>query len=1496
MILFPGQDPSTSRRKRSSKSWSHRPLKLAAARVEDADGVPLTLAQQRLWLLEQLSPAGRSHQWVVAWELSGALDPSRLEAALAVVVERHEILRSSFSTSEDGPIQRVGGGRHRSHEPRRQPRCRRLDLSRLDPGRARIEAVALAQTLPGVSLQARQPRLVRSLLLHLDATTALWMVAVPAMVFDEGSAEILGAEVRELYGALAERRSSNLSPPPIQFADFAIWQRQFLDGDEAEQHLDFWRQHLHGWPAAAGLPADRPAARQTGALAATADRILPAETAQALAFLAAQVSTPAVLVASLGALLSRLTGRDRQIIGWELAARPVPELTTLVGPLANAVPVPTAVIGGTSFDQHLESVAHTLQQVQDRGDLPYDRLLEELRPERDRRSAPLAPVALVVRRHGRQPPSAGGVVFRRTSVGRRARRGHHELVLELTLGQWVESRWLFDDGRFDAGTVERLAETFQRFLAAAVTDPAAGIHDLPLMSEVQRHQLLVEWGPGLTSASGGSIHQHIARWAHRTPDALAVGGEDGETCTYGELEDRAGALARWLRALGVGHGDRVCLCFGGTAAAVVAMLGVLKTGAAYVPLDPAFPRRRIELIARDAKPAAVVTERRWIDRMPRGGCPSICLEKDSLPLEGGRVAVPVAETATAYVLYTPGSHGELQGVEVPHRALTRRLVPHPLLSLDVDDGVAQTSGLASEVAALEVWGTLLCGARLESLSVDVALDPQRLAAAIEERHITVLYLSNAVLQQVAEQRPDAFAGVRRLLVGGEGVSPESLERIRSFGPPSRLLQVYGPAETTGIATCHDLLSAPLERSTNPVGGPVQGIRAYLLDRRGSLQPATAVGELYLAGDGLANGYFRRPRWTAEHFLPDPFSRQPGERLFRTGDLARWSHDGGLEVLGRLDQQVRIRGYRVEPEEIEARLLRHPEVGQCAVLCREDGAGNRRLVAYVVRDYFPWREALAQLPTGPSDAPPTSTESSGTGFGDPEGWNAARAALELLAGESPERVLEIGCGRGELTLQLAPRCVEYWATDPSAISVADLQRRLEQQSDQSLASVRVLQRRAEDLEGLGNSGFDLVVLHEAVRFFPDSGYLERILCQALELVCPGGRVVLAGLRNRSLLPALHLDESLHRASPSLPLALLRDRVQRAVEEDDQLAVDPGFFHRRRDSWPALASIAVRPSGGPRAVTDSAAARFHFDVELRRASEDASPAATPVAWRDWRRSGLTLDRLVRNLELRRPEVLGLVQVPNRKLYREIEALRWLQEESFGARVEDLAAHLETLKAEPGSVPGLAPEDLQHLARRCHYRLDISWSRCDGEGRFDILLRRLDGEDVLAPPVFPQPELSIPRPSDLNPAIGRLVPRLREYLEATLPVYMVPSAIVLMESLPREPDARLDRGALPAPETMSRPAGEVYVPPGSPTEELLSGLWAEILGLDRVGAEDNFFELGGQSLLAAEMVAAVRQTFQLDFSLADFFAGPTVSQLAQDLDRLLVQKVEEMVDGEG
>ncbi|HEV2733815.1 MAG TPA: amino acid adenylation domain-containing protein, partial [Longimicrobiaceae bacterium] len=655
----------------------------------------------------------------------------------------------------------------------------------------------------------------------------------------------------------------------------------------------------------------------------------------------------AVLLAAFQLLLHRYTGADDLVVGTPSAARTRPELEEMVGFFVNTLPVRVGLAGAPSFRELLRRAGDAATGAMAHQQVPFERLVEELRPERDPSRAPLVQVVLAFQNVPGEPLALPGVRVDAAEVD----TGTAKFDLTLFLYEdaaGLRGRLEYAADLFDAATAARFAEHYARLLASALAEPDRPACTLPLLDDAGRRRLLDE--PNRTARPyprDASLAELFAARVSATPGAVALEHGD-ERVTYAELDARAGRLARRLAAAGVQPGDRVGLLMERSTALVAAMLGTLRAGAAYVPLDPTHPADRLRAVLEDAGVRVLLAA----GETPPGLAGAVRVldagrDADaSAEREGPAPAVPPGGDGLAYVIYTSGSTGTSKGVMVPHRAVARLVLENDFARLGPGDAVAHAANPAFDAATWEVWGALLNGARLVILDRDVVLSPARLERELAARGVSALFLTTSVFNLVAREAPAAFAPLRHVVLGGEAADPHAVRAVLRAGPPERLVNGYGPTEAAVFATWHRVDSLADDAPSVPIGRPLDNTRAYVLDPHLEPVPPGVPGELYVGGDAVAWGYLGRPDLAAERFVPDPFGADPGGRLYRTGDHVRWLATGELEYLGRLDGQVKIRGFRIEPAEIEAALAAHPAVGEAVVVVREDG-GEKRLAAYVV---------------------------------------------------------------------------------------------------------------------------------------------------------------------------------------------------------------------------------------------------------------------------------------------------------------------------------------------------------------------------------------------------------------------------------------------------------------------------------------------------------------------------------------------------------------------
>jgi amino acid adenylation domain-containing protein len=944
------QAPSTRLDHLSAEQRKAVLQQILAARGRAADGdavprragdgpAPLSFAQRRLWLAHQMEPESPTYNMLQVLRITGPLQVPALRRAFGELVRRHGILRTTFHAGADGEPVQV------AHPPAPVPAVL-VDLSALpaDAREAQARRLARAEALRPFDLQRDPPLRVR--LLRLGSAEHVLVMAVHHIAGDGPSERVMRGELAALYAAFAAGLPSPLAEPALHYADFAAWQRGRTGGPVLDRHTEWWRRRLAGAPPLLELPTDRPRATGAGERADKRVLVLSDALAGGLRALAGREGATLymVLLAGWKALLARYASATDLVVGIPMGGRERVELEGVVGLVTSLLPLRTDLSGDPPFAGVVRRVREGILEAAQHQDLPLEELVEALGPE----STPASQLAF-----GLQHQAKGGAGDGFTGLGVQSfGEGSANNPFELDL-QWVDTggraaaTLKYQRALYDGETVERMLEQYRVLLAAAAADPTCTLSRLPLLSPAEWARVVHAPNRTARPLPAASVYELFARQAARAPHAPAV-EHGGETLTYAGLDARAAALAARLRARGVDAEAPVGVYLERGVPLVVAFLAVLRAGGAYLPLDTAAPAERIRELLDDAGARLVLTERGRAGTLP-AGVEAVALDDPALAAAPQEDAVDrpdpaVHPDALACVLYTSGSTGRPKGVAIRHQGIVRLVRETDYAAFGPGDRVAQLSSAAFDAATLEVWGALLNGACLAVVDRDVSLDPAALAGELRRREISHLFLTTALFNRVAREAPGAFAGLRQLMFGGEAADPEAVARALEEGGPRLLLNLYGPAESTTLASWHPVERVDADAAVVPIGGPVANTTLYLLDGWMNPVPDGVPGELYVGGPGLARGYLGRPALTAERFVPHPYGGA-GERLYRTGDRVRRNRRGELEFLGRYDFQVKIRGFRIEPGEVEAALLREPGVRGALVLLCEEG-GEKRLVGYV----------------------------------------------------------------------------------------------------------------------------------------------------------------------------------------------------------------------------------------------------------------------------------------------------------------------------------------------------------------------------------------------------------------------------------------------------------------------------------------------------------------------------------------------------------------------
>jgi amino acid adenylation domain-containing protein len=910
--------------------------------VSETQDIPLSFAQERLWFWSQLEPNNPSYNELFALRCLVSLNIVALEYSLNNIVARHEALRTNFTTVNGQPVQVVAESLTLTVSI--------IDLGNLPASAREVEAQRLA------TVQAQQPfdlasePLIRATVLKLTETEYVLLLNIHHIVWDGHSLGIILRELAAFYSAFCNDSSLELPSLPLQYPEFTFWQRQRLTGDVLDAQRAYWQQQLLDAPALLELPTDRVRGVTQTFRGAHQRFVLSKELTEALMSLSQRrrVTLFMTLLAAFQTLLYRYTEQTDLCIGTQIANRDRAELEGLIGFLVNTLVLRTRFSGNSNFEDLLSRVREVTLKAYAHRDLPFEKLVEMLQPERSLSCTPLVQVMLVLLSEIPEIQMEG-LTASPLPIETGMARFDLTLCIENSasglIGEWEYNTDLFDDT-----TIARMTGHFQTLLEAIVVNPKQLLSELPLLSTTEQHQLLVEWSSNeLEPLQDGCVHQFFEAQVEQRPDVVAVVFQN-QQLTYCELNRRANQLAHYLQTLGVGPEVFVGICMERSLEMVVAVLGVLKAGGAYVPIDPSYPEERLTFILKDSQVQILLTQERLKKSLPKHDAQTVCLDTNWVDIAQNGVENLFNTVTTknlAYVTYTSGSTGQPKGAKITHCSILGFMFGVDYVQLDAATIFLQHSSISWDALTLELWSPLLNGGRCILYSEKFPI-PEKLGEAIKTYGVNTLWLTSALFNTIIDTMPEVLFGVKQLLIGGEAVSATHVRRALKQLPNTQIVNGYGPSECTVFTCCYPIPKLLREDIQSiPIGKPIGDRKVYLLDTNLKPVPIGVAGEVYVGGESLARGYLNRAELTAEKFVPNPYSTEPGARLYKAGDLVRYLADGNIEFLGRTDNQVKIRGFRIELREIEAVLSEHPSVRETIVLVREDTPGNKYLVAYVV---------------------------------------------------------------------------------------------------------------------------------------------------------------------------------------------------------------------------------------------------------------------------------------------------------------------------------------------------------------------------------------------------------------------------------------------------------------------------------------------------------------------------------------------------------------------
>ncbi|MCP3999465.1 MAG: amino acid adenylation domain-containing protein [Gammaproteobacteria bacterium] len=1435
--------------------------------------LPLSFAQQRIWFLDELEPDNPFYNVALAKRIKGTINTDRLRKSLFALIKRHEVLRATCANTSNGP--RMAITTTDAIDPDGDWFV--IENIEAETTDAELEDLVNAEVRPALPLTAIP--LIRTHLFQRGQQDAVLTFTTHHFVVDGWSCGVLMRELSEIYSAFSEDRTPELPPLSIQYADFAAWQNTWLESPELSAQIDYWKQQLESL-STLDLPTDKPRPPVQTYRGDIHHFSLPAKLSIALKEISRSegVTLYMTLLAAFQVLLHRYSQQDEVVLGTAVSNRHSAELESLLGPFVNTLVLRGDLSGNPTFKELIHRAREVAVDAFGHQDLPFELLVEHLKPERDRSRSPLFQVLFVVHQYGGDEelsltgtetidhPVAPGTTM-------------YDLFLQLiemdnTLSGSIE----YSTDLFEHETIERMVSHLETLLTGAAANPDTKILDLPLMEKAESDKVLNDWNSTKMSyADDLQLQQVFEQQVTKTPNAIAVVHGD-EQISYAALNARANQLAHYLRTENIGAGDLIGIYIERSINMMVALLGTLKAGATYVPLDPLFPPDRIKFMIDDAKLKGLITQDTLQGDLEQTPSLTLCLDTQHDLLDQQVTDTPELQGTAqdlAYVIYTSGSTGQPKGVQLGHQGVVNFLATMAQQpGLTADDTLVAVTTLSFDIAVLELFLPLCNGAQLVIADKDVAADGQRLSELIVRSNTTIMQATPATWQLLLSANWSGQAGLK-ILCGGEPLPRELADRLLETG--AELWNMYGPTETTiWSSIAHIQSNAPIT-----VGKPIGNTQIYIIDEQLRPVPIGVPGELCIGGDGVAKGYFKRPGLTAERFVTNPFNRS--STLYRTGDLARYRSNGDIECLGRNDNQVKIRGYRMELGEIETVMAKHPAVTQAVVAAREDRAGDKRLVGYLIADASAlsanelkqWKNDQLDQWRDLWQNAYTDEHTLDTAF-NISGWNSSYSGEPIPAPEmrewveataarinklKPNKVLEIGCGTGLLVARVAPACSRYLATDFSPAAITAIKALKASHND--LGGVEARQTTAESLNKLSGESFDAIIINSVAQYFPDQNYLLDVLSTASKLLISGGKIFLGDLRSLPLLEAYHTSVQTWQAEASTELDTLSERIRQRIEQEEELLIEPEFFQAIASKLPQVTSVEFQLKRGESRNEMSC---FRYDAIITlggKSPQDLQPKH--IDWQEINDIASLRSQLTNN------KSSLIIGIPDARLRPEMIAISKLKTTDSETVADITAAVSQDTSA------SIQPESLYQLAAELKLSIQLIGT---APGRFNALFHSAksscDGRIML-----PTRDLSLKQCCN-NPMQGRmqrnLVPALKDHLRLFLPDYMVPAVFSILEAFPLTPNGKIDRQALPAPDQGS---AQTYTPPRTPTEEALVSIWENLLGVDQVGVLDDFFGLGGHSLLATQLISRIRDQLDVSLPLNSLFDNPTVAGLATATD---------------
>ena len=1462
------------------------------------DNAPLSAQQRNIWMEHEIYPENTSYNMVSCLRLSGCLNVEAFKKSLGEIVRRHEILRTTITVNESTPCLVV--------HPYMEAYVSETELAMFSLEEQEIKIKQAIHEESRLPFDLVQGPLFRFTLLLLNKNEYVFLMTIHHIVMDGWSIGLFANELTALYEAFCSGKPSPLPEVELQYSDYAIWQN--------DENKEFQARDASCWDdvikdAVFGeIPTNYPRVFGKKGESAVQSVIIPAELTEKLkSFSRKEHVTPFItFLAGFQAVLHRYTDQENLLLGCYTAGRNQIEIKNLLGHYSNLIAVRTEFSGDPDFREILKRTRRSFFDSYTRGHLLVSNLSVSQGDEESVSSA-LFPVVFNFQNFQGRSWKLYDIDIKMEYTATDTTRFDMEISLfpiEKELMIIVQYR----KDIYSEENIKRLLNHYKNILSSVIDNPDQPIQKLSMMNSDEMRQIVQDWNSEKAAYPiDATIHQLIEATAKENPDKIALTYK-GQSVSYRELINRSNYIARELIEMGVGPEVMVGVNMERSDNLIITLLAILKAGGVYVPLDPIYPDEKLTFMLLDSGAPILLVDKSQIAKFH--DYTGKIIEVESLLSQYseetvyGFPLVNISSENSAYLIYTSGSTGKPKGVLVTHRNVVNFFC---FMNSYIDDTNTSRTWLFStsisfDPSVLEMFWTLSRGYQvivLPNESSGKFLDIDAIPELIQKHHVSHFQGTPSVLSMLVD-RVDGLAALKRLsklMVGGESL-PFNLAKKLSSELDIDIYNVYGPTEATIWATYYRLSK---DDTCVPIGRPLPNYSIYILNNNLQPVPIGAYGELYIGGDGVAREYFKDPELTARKYLPDPFSRRQDDRMYRTGDVARYDANGVIEFRGRADRQVKVRGHRIELGEIEAAIMDCGGVREAIVITSGNTDIDRKILGYVIPDFASadaeelnsykeerlngWQELWDQTYRDADTIRETEFNTVGWNSiftNEPIPPDEMREWVEATVGRilslHPRRVLEIGCGTGLLLFRIAQDCERYYATDVSAYVVESLNR---QATERKLNQVSLSHRTAHDFSGFDAQSFDTIILNSVIQYFPSVSYLRDVLENAIRLLSPGGSIFLGDIRNFDLLGCMYTAGGIARATNQLSLRELRNKVKHTIDNERELAISPVWFRVLSQQSANIGEIDIQLKRGK--ITNEIN-KFRYDVTLHL---DRKRAVVPEKRLEWFKDAHSIHDILCHAIQYPDELLKVTNIPNPQLSK--EKAQWLKLNDPQTR------NIRELNAPSGLEDGVTLEDFWKIEDKLQRPVIIGYGK-DDPFTIQISLFPKNNEWISQSVVrseFHPGNYDHMANDPLWPVrIHKLSRNLKEELIKKLPDFMIPASLVVLKEFPKLSNGKIDRKSLPLPDTSTVDVAKSKDVLSS-MESTLMEIWEDVLGIDGFSTEDNYMDIGGNSLSAIMIINRIKSIINTKITIKDFLDNPTVKLLAKLIEQRAENTTDEKLD---